>query len=267
MHAHLVHPLRLTYIGGPTVLIEIGSLRLLTDPTFEAAGYEYMSGPQLIRKTTSPALPASSLAAIDAVLLSHDQHGDNLDPAGRAVLAPAKRTLTTPVGAGRLGGNALGIAPWETVTLTSADGFEIRETATPARHGPAAFEQAAGPVTGWVLEWGSEPGRTLYVSGDTVLFEGLEAVARRFHVNAALLHFGAAQVERFGPVNITLTASEGVQVATLLGKPLIIPIHYEGWSHLTEGRADIEHAFRAAGIEHLLRFPQPGQAVSLDRLR
>ena len=92
----------------------------------------------------------------------------------------------------------------------------------------------------------------------------MEEVARRFPVEVALLHFGAAQAERFGPVSITLTAAQGVQFAALLEEATIIPIHYEGWSHLTEGRAEIERAFLAAGQEHLLRFLPPGQAVSLD---
>jgi L-ascorbate metabolism protein UlaG (beta-lactamase superfamily) len=259
-----VHSLRFTYIGGPTVLMEIGSLRLLTDPTFEAAGYAYMAGSQVICKTASPTLTASALGLVDVVLLSHDQHGDNLDPAGRALLSQATRTLTTPASAQRLRGNAQGVSPWQTVTLTGTSGLSLRVTATPARHGPAEVQHATGDVTGWLLEWGYEPGDTLYISGDTVLFEGLEEVARRFLVAVALLHFGAAQAERFGPVSITLTASEGAKVAALLGEALIIPIHYEGWTHLTEGREEIERAFLAAGREKQLRFLSPGQPISLD---
>jgi len=58
--------------------------------------------------------------------------------------------------------------------------------------------------------------------------------------------------------------AEGAQFAALLGEATSVPIHYEGWSHLTEGRAEIERAFRAAGQEHRLRFLPPGQTVSLD---
>ena len=35
---------RLTHIGGPTVLLEIGGWRLLTDPTFDAPGGRYRFG-------------------------------------------------------------------------------------------------------------------------------------------------------------------------------------------------------------------------------
>ena len=35
---------RLTHIGGPTVLIEVDGRRLLTDPTFDAPGRRYVFG-------------------------------------------------------------------------------------------------------------------------------------------------------------------------------------------------------------------------------
>ena len=81
---------RLTHIGGPTALIEVGGWRLLTDPTFDPAGGSYRFGWGTgSRKLTGPAIAASDLGPIDAVLLSHDHHDDNLDPAGRALLPSA----------------------------------------------------------------------------------------------------------------------------------------------------------------------------------
>jgi L-ascorbate metabolism protein UlaG (beta-lactamase superfamily) len=69
--------IRLTLIGGPTVLIEIGGLRLLTDPTFDAPGH--YAGPVPLEKRSGPALSMEQVGEVDAVLLSHDQHLDNLD--------------------------------------------------------------------------------------------------------------------------------------------------------------------------------------------
>ena len=73
MNQMRTHPIRITHIGGPTALIEIGQLRLLTDPTFDPAGSRYANGPVEVIKTTGPALTVSELGAVDAVLLSHDQ--------------------------------------------------------------------------------------------------------------------------------------------------------------------------------------------------
>ncbi|MPY58587.1 MBL fold metallo-hydrolase, partial [Streptomyces spongiae] len=106
---------RLTHIGGPTTLIEAAGWRLLTDPTFDPPGHRYSFGwATSSRKTSGPAVKASELPPLDAVLLTHDHHADNLDAAGRALLPEAGVVLTTPSGARRLGGNAHGLAPWQT---------------------------------------------------------------------------------------------------------------------------------------------------------
>jgi L-ascorbate metabolism protein UlaG (beta-lactamase superfamily) len=87
---------RLTHVGGPTVLIEVGGWRLLTDPTFDPAGADYSFGLGTgSTKLAGPAIPAAEIGRIDAVLLSHDQHDDNLDPAGRALLPAAGTVVTT----------------------------------------------------------------------------------------------------------------------------------------------------------------------------
>lgn len=146
---------RLTYYDTAMVLLEIGGLRLLTDPVLDGAG-TYTEGPLSLDKTGGPAVTREQLGRIDAGLLSHDQHADNLDPAGRAFLATVPRVLTTPEGAARLAGELPGVAveglaPWVSATVTAADGFAIAVTGTPARHGPAGTEEMTGPVTGFLL--------------------------------------------------------------------------------------------------------------------
>lgn len=75
----------LTLIDGPTLLIEIGGLRLLTDPTFDPPQSYDSAGATIIKQAGPPVTP-EELGRIDAVLLSHDQHFDNLDHSGRAFL-------------------------------------------------------------------------------------------------------------------------------------------------------------------------------------
>jgi L-ascorbate metabolism protein UlaG (beta-lactamase superfamily) len=79
-------PMSIQLIGGPTTLLEIGGLRLLTDPAFDARG-PVPSGDRTLMKTTGPAVAAEEVGPIDAVLLSHDQHDGNLDRSGRALRA------------------------------------------------------------------------------------------------------------------------------------------------------------------------------------
>src|SRR5277367_1300040 len=141
--------LTLTLIGGPTALIEIDGFRLLTDPTFDAPR-AYQLPHVTLEKLSGPALAEDAIGDIDAVLLSHDQHADNLDESGRGFLSKARRVLTTVVGAKRLGGHAEGLEPWASTEL-SVNGRTLTITATPARHGPAGIEPFAGDVIGFVL--------------------------------------------------------------------------------------------------------------------
>ena len=251
----------ITYIGDPTALLEVGGLRLLTDPTFDAAGAEYPTGLYTLRKTAGPAVTPAALGRTDAVLLSHDHHSDNLDRAGRAFLGSAGRVLTTPTGAARLDGRAQGLAPWQKADLPGPDGRVLRVTATPARHGPAGGDR--GPVIGFALAWADAPRRAVYVSGDTVWYEGVAEVATRFDVRAAVLFMGAARVRAVGPEPLTMTAGDGVQAALAFPAAPIVPLHFEGWEHFTESRTGIEAAFVAAGLEGRLCWPLPGRALTL----
>ncbi len=250
--------LKFTYIGGPTAFLELGGLRLLTDPTFDPAGAEYPTGTYTLRKTAGPALGLASLGRVDVVLLSHDQHYDNLDHAGRDLLKGVEAVLTTPAGAERLGGHAIGLAPWQSVDLAMRNGRVLRVTGTPARHGPAGGNR--GPVTGFVLALTETPQSAIYISGDTVWYEDIAEISRRFSIKVAILFMGAARVPEVGPAHLTFTAGEGVEAARAFAEATIIPLHYEGWAHYSESRRQIEDAFTSAGLEHRLQWMEPGRA-------
>jgi L-ascorbate metabolism protein UlaG (beta-lactamase superfamily) len=253
--------MNVTYIGGPTALLELAGLRLLTDPTFDPAGEEYATPIYTLRKNSGPAIDADSIGHIDAVLLSHDHHFDNLDRAGRALLRKIDTVLTTEVGAGRLDGSAIGLAPWQSVDLPAPDGRTLRITATPARHGPADGDR--GPVIGFVLELADSAEPVVYLSGDTVWYDGVAEVGRRFALQVALLFMGSARVPEVGPAHLTMTAQEGVEIARAFAGATIIPLHYEGWEHFAESRRQIEEAFALAGLEGRVQWMEPGVATDV----
>jgi L-ascorbate metabolism protein UlaG (beta-lactamase superfamily) len=238
---------RITHIGGPTVLIEAGGWRLLTDPTFDPPGRKYRFGWGTgSQKLAGPAIPAAALAPIDAVLLSHDHHDDNLDPAGRALLPSAGVVVTTTSGAGRLGGETCGLENWATTRLVNPARPAIEITATPCRHGPPHSYPIVGDVIGFALRWEGQKHGVLWISGDTVLYDGLRELASRLQVGTALLHLGGVQFRVTGPVRYTMTADDAVELCGLLRPRTTIPIHYEGWKHFRQGREAIERTFAAA---------------------
>src|SRR6478752_3344604 len=134
-------PITMTFVGGPTLAFTYGGLTFLTDPTFDEPGvYE---GGIALRKLVGPAVQPADLGPVDVVLLSHDQHPDNLDSSGRALLSDVPFVLSTPEAASRIPG-VRGLATWEQTELAG----EVVVTAVPARHGPEGAEALSGPVTG-----------------------------------------------------------------------------------------------------------------------
>lgn len=230
----------LLHVGGPTLVLDLSGVRVVTDPTFDPPGEYQVPGGPLLVKIAGPAVPSASLGRVDLVLLSHDQHADNLDIAGRELLGTAGRVLSTPAAAGRIAG-VEGLEPWEATRVGP-----LHVTAVPARHGPPGAEASAGPVTGFVLQ--TEGGRTVYVSGDNASVAVVERIAERFpDVDLAVLFCGAARVLGM-PEAVTLTAADAVLAARALDARRVVPVHSEGWLHFTEGPGTVHRAFAEAGL-------------------
>ena len=255
-----------THIGGPTTLFEVGGWRLLTDPTFDPPGRRYTFGwGSSSRKLAGPAIAPADLGPVDAVLLSHDHHGDNLDTAGRALLPGAGVVLTTLPGARRLGGNARGLQPWGTTRLEAPGRPTIQVIATPCRHGPPLSRPIAGDVIGFALRWEGQERGALWITGDTVLYDGVRQVADRLQVDTAVLHLGCVRFPVTGPVRYSMTAREALELCRLVRPRTAIPVHYEGWTHFRQGRDAIEQEFEQApaDIGRRLQWLPIGTRVSI----
>ncbi|MET0578522.1 MAG: MBL fold metallo-hydrolase [Ilumatobacteraceae bacterium] len=232
-----------THIGGPTLLIDVGGWRILTDPTFDPPGRRYSFGwGTASTKIAGPAVAAADVGPLDAVLLTHDHHADNLDDAGREVLATAATVVTTESGARRLGGGARGLEPWRTTTLEHADRRTITVTATPCRHGPPGSHPIVGDVVGFALRWHGQANGELWISGDTVLYSGVRQVAERLDVGTAVVHLGGVRFPITGPLRYTMTAGDAADLVAAVRPTTTIPVHYEGWSHFQEDRETIEQS-------------------------
>lgn len=250
-------------VGGPTAVLEYGGLRLLTDPTFNEPGSYRSSSGALLTKTAGPALDPGEVGQIDAVLLSHDQHADNLDDGGRAFLTAVPVVLTTPNGADRLGGNARPVSPWAEAELPRpGDAEPLRVTGVPARHGPEGCEPITGEVIGFVLSACDLP--TVYVSGDNASLDAVRQVAGRFgQVDIALIFAGAARTGVFDGALLTLDSAQAVDAARILNARHVVPLHFNSWRHFTEGGEDLRAAFDKANLADRLTLLPPGGTATL----
>ncbi|MGV9365412.1 MBL fold metallo-hydrolase [Amycolatopsis sp. NPDC003731] len=245
----------ITFSGGPTALLELGGVRLLTDPTFDAPG-DHPIGERVLVKTENSVLTEEAAGVVDAVLLSHDQHPDNLDDRGRAYLATVPLTLITPTGAERLGGAARGLEPWESTQVGP-----LTVTAVPALHGPDGAARLTGDVTGFVLTGDGLP--TVYVSGDNASVDLVREIAARFRVEIAVLFAGAARTPLFDGAPLTLTSADAAEAAKVLGARKVVPLHFRGWGHFSEGPETLREAFEAAGLADRLVLLQPGERAEV----
>jgi L-ascorbate metabolism protein UlaG (beta-lactamase superfamily) len=250
-------------VGGPTTVLDLGGLRVVSDPTFDPPGpHGYLT------KTEGPAVARDELGPAGLVLISHDNHPDNLDDSGRELALSSPLVLTTRGGAGRLGGPAVGLAPWTSHVVARPDGGELTVTAVPAVHGPEDGERDADgfvncEVIGFVLAGPGLP--TVYVSGDNASIGAVTEISRRAPaIDVAVLHAGAAHVaSKFRDRPLSMDSIRAAAAAAILSPAVVIPAHYDGWAHFREGHADLARAFDAAGLAAQLALTGHGTWVPL----
>ena len=249
--------MHVTHVGTATLVLEVGPLVIWTDPVFGGPRHFHFGAGMQSDHLRGPHVEPSTLPRPHLVLVSHDQHGDNYDAEGRALIPSSAKVLSTPTAARRIG--AHGLEDWQQDSVT-VDGFTVKVTATPARHGPPLSLPIVGPVIGFVLEWEGQQNGCVYISGDTVLFAGALEVGRRFKVGTAFLHLGAAG---YGPFRFTMNAEEGAQLSKTFDVKTVVPVHYEDWTHFKQPKSEIRPAFEAQGLGERLLQLTPGQRTAV----
>jgi L-ascorbate metabolism protein UlaG (beta-lactamase superfamily) len=241
----------LHFIGNATVLLRYDELTLLTDPNFLHRGqYAYLGHGLVSRRLTEPALDVCELPRLDAVVLSH-LHGDHWDRRTRRHLDRTVPILTTPHAARRLRvvhgfRRTAGLRTWRGFTFRRGRS-QVRIMAMPGRHaGQPALRALLPPVMGSMLEFGPAGGLTrlrLYVSGDTLLHDGLDEVARRFPAaDLAVLHLGGTRLP--GGFVVTMDGAQGAELARRLDPRFVLPVHYGDYTVM---KSPLEAFLAAAG--------------------
>jgi L-ascorbate metabolism protein UlaG (beta-lactamase superfamily) len=246
-----------TFLGHSTVLVEMGGVRVLTDPVL----FDRVT---ILRRAVSP-LPAELYRDVEAAVISH-LHLDHFDIASLRLLGTDTK-LIVPRGAGRLlwregFRNVIELARSET-----ADVGSVTVTATPAAH--SGFRPPFGPraeAVGYLLDRGNE---RVYFAGDTDVFEDM---AELTGIDLALLPVWGWG-PRLGRGHMDpLRAAESLR---LLRPRAVVPIHWGTLWPLGMGRVMphrlqrpplefARHAARLAPEVSVLLTP-PGETVPIPR--
>jgi L-ascorbate metabolism protein UlaG (beta-lactamase superfamily) len=203
---------QLTWVGHSTVLLELGDVRLLTDPVLT---------PRVAHLRRHVAFDRDVLRGVDAVLISH-AHLDHLHIPSLRLLPPAT-TLIVPQGAGDLVRRRgfTDVRETRTGDTIALDAVEI--ATVPARHsdrrGP--HSRVVAPAVGYVVR---SSGRAVYFAGDTDLFPQMSALAP---IDVALL-----PIWGWGPTlgDGHLDPARAAEATARLDARFVVPIHWGTYS-------------------------------------
>ena len=256
----------LRFIGNATVLLEYGPFMILTDPNFIHRGEEIPLGYGLTTtRLTDPSMEIDDLPPLDLVVLSH-WHADHFDRVAEERLPRHLPILTTPDAANELQdrgfANARALTTWAT-DVRSKDGVQLRVTSMPGKHAPSALSLALPDVMGSLLEFsaGSAPVFRLYITGDTIMYEGLREIPQRHpELDLALIHLGGTRVMG---VTVTMDAEQGVELLETVRPGLAIPIHYDDYEAFKSPLDEFVSAVNAAGLDDRVRYLRHGEAIEL----
>jgi L-ascorbate metabolism protein UlaG (beta-lactamase superfamily) len=105
----------------------------------------------------------------------------------------------------------------------------------------------------------------VWLSGDTVLYDGVREVAQRLDVDLAVLHLGAVQFPITGPLRYSMNGREAAELIGLLRPRAAVPVHFEGWSHFRQQESALHQALEAApdDVRRRLRWLTRGKPLEI----
>jgi len=252
----------LTFVGTATVLVRVAGFTFLTDPNFLHQGQHAKLGYGLrSRRLTEPALSLAELPALDFVLLSH-HHGDHFDDVAAAELARDVPIVTAPHAASKLRRQGfrrpIALRTWERQGFARGDAT-LTITALPARHAPQPLRALLPPVMGSLIEltWSERMLLRAYVTGDTLVHDGLGEIARRFpDIDLCVLHLGGT---RIAGILVTMDDRQGVEALQIVQPRTALPVHYDDYTVFKSPLDDFRRRAEAAALTTRIVYLDRGQ--------
>ncbi len=252
------------FIGTATVILKYAGFTILTDPNFLHAGDHAHLGYGLTSKRlTNPAMEIDDLPPIDFCVLSH-YHGDHFDRVAEERLPKRLPIITTPhaVKALRKKGfrDLIPLRTWDAADITKGDA-RLFLTSMPGKHAPGVLSPLLPPVMGSMLQFvtvNDPTFLTLYVSGDTLIFDELNEIPKRYpEIDLALMHLGGTKILKL--LTVTMDARQGVEALRIIRPRTAIPIHYNDYTVFKSPLNDFKQAVEKADLPVQIIYLQHGE--------
>lgn len=263
--------MKIHHLRNATMVLEVGEHRILVDP---------MLGP---RRSVPPFtlfrhpprwnplqdLPENAsqwLSGLSACLITHSQalglrllqHSDHLDSAGERFLREGSIPVVCPQKDApylkRLGlAVERGLLPWQRTPFLSG-----HITAIPATHGYGWIRKLMANGAGFFLEFPAEP--SLYISGDTVFTDHVEAALRELKPDVSVVAAGAAQLD----LGRELLMHRSDILRFVREAPgCVIANHLEALNHCPTTRVELRNWLESEGLTGKVHIPRDGETIEV----
>lgn len=206
-------PIRITYLGHASLLIEIDGLKMITDPLLRRRIFHL--------RRVAPEASEEQLAGVDLVLLSHAHH-DHLD------IASLKRLDGMPP--------VVCPAPARSAVISAGLTSEVLTEGSTSHHGDVTVEAVEADHDGRRMPWHRDgqalgyvvrgPSGSVYFAGDTGVFEGMSEIGS---VDVALL-----PVAGWGPRLPAghMSPEDAADAVVRIQPRIAVPIHWGSYERM-----------------------------------
>jgi L-ascorbate metabolism protein UlaG (beta-lactamase superfamily) len=258
--------MKITYIGHATLLIELGGVRIVTDPNFDP------KLGKILPRVSAPGIALEALPRLDAILLTH-AHADHLSfdsldrlPRDVPLYAPPPVALWLR----RMGySHATDLPPAGSVRLGD---ITIHAGAAVHRGNRYGFDRWRSDANTYLLDVPEQ--ESCFFAGDTALVEDSHRLVERIlwetgrTLDLALLPIGYAPWWKPGFRKGHLTHEDALILFERLRARVFMPYHWGTFRHVTSTAHDAIDRLRVRLDSHHLasavRIIEPGDSLHLE---
>jgi L-ascorbate metabolism protein UlaG (beta-lactamase superfamily) len=249
--------LKIQLIRHATIILNINNKKILVDPMLSPIN-SMPPIPNVPNQSFNPLveLPINinSIINCDAILITHT-HRDHFDDIAAKMLSKNIPVLCQPE-------DRIKIESYGFTNVCPIDKNyvwnDINFHRTNGKHGHDEIAIQMAPVSGFVISSNGEP--SVYIAGDTVLYNEVEEFIEKFTPEIVVCNCGAAQFSYRKP--ITMTAEDIYELCTKYPNIKVVAVHMEAWNHCRLSRKDLKYHIHTHNIKNSIFIPDDGELLN-----